>query len=53
MARMRPSSKVNMNERKLVMGLSHTEPKYLKRVEKSENGPKIGIGMHKIAVFPY
>ena len=35
MARMRPSSKVNMNERNAAMGLSHTEPKILKKSEKS------------------
>ena len=28
MAQMRPSSKVNMNERNAARGLSHTEPKY-------------------------
>ena len=33
MARMRLSSKVNMNERNTDMGLSRTEPQYLKIME--------------------
>ena len=34
MARMDASSKVNMNERNIAPNIIHTEPKYLKIVEK-------------------
>ena len=55
MARMRPSSTVNINERKIAMGLSHTAPTYgiKKELKMSNNGPNIGIGMHQIILFPY
>ena len=47
MARMRPSSKVNMNERQISMGLSDMEPTYLKK-----NGIlKFGSHMFKLGRY--
>ena len=49
MARMRPSSKVNMNERGATIFLSHTEPEYYNIVNKKQNiKTKHGFCIRKI-----